>query len=382
MNSSIKWLKNLVNKIFLWLESKEGKIPFIGLILWYLKLPIGIRIGFSTIFLILTSTFLYYIGFIILQSKARFEVLTLPSAYQNSIIFPNPLYYFYACIYLFFSLFSLFFISIIWYYVEKSILMSKKKVSNIFNSLCLIIIYVVVSILSTALAFYIVYSETLGLEDYLRLQLTIFTFLQFPLLLIVSAYYFMRISVKKGSLRRENEYVFLKYLQYENEIMFYTKDFSYKKLYYHNVFSQYLFIYKTIIKFDIIIDRVFTYIIYVLILLFLVTQLFTVGNIGKALVSFERDYVKVDYVINSQLQSIEGIMVFKDGNNIIVRDSKNVLHYVYTDQFHIEKKPGTVMKKDNLQSISRKIKSHFTHFNSNPRGEIINLLKIWYDSIK
>ncbi|MEF2247307.1 hypothetical protein, partial [Paenibacillus sp. IITD108] len=60
------------------------------------------------------------------------------------------------------------------------------------------------------------------------------------------------------------------------------------------------------------------------------------GGFGKNLAQFDTDFVTVEYTLNGQIKNIEGVRVYQDKNYIVIRDNKNNIHSIFTDQIHIQ----------------------------------------------
>jgi len=101
----LTYYSNLLQKVIGFIESSKYSkfIPFKGMLLWYLRLPFPVKLffniagGFFAVFLV------YNIGFIVLQSRAKNEVLSLISAHTNPVSLPTQLVFYHA--FIFFLLF-------------------------------------------------------------------------------------------------------------------------------------------------------------------------------------------------------------------------------------------------------------------------------------
>lgn len=60
------------------------------------------------------------------------------------------------------------------------------------------------------------------------------------------------------------------------------------------------------------------------------------GSLGKNLSQFNIDFVYVNYSMADKMETIEGIMVFRDNEMIVIRDSCNNIHYIKSDQYHVK----------------------------------------------
>ncbi|MGM1048148.1 MAG: hypothetical protein ACQEXX_18675 [Bacillota bacterium] len=97
------------------------------------------------------------------------------------------------------------------------------------------------------------------------------------------------------------------------------------------------------LRFKKIISKV-SYVVFLYIFLFIALVVFVshtayqLGSFGKNLAQFDTDFVVVDYNLNGKVQKVEGIRVYQDKNYIVVRDSDDTIHNIFTDQIHIQTK--------------------------------------------
>lgn len=104
---SLIWIRDKYRGVITLIERHSAKIPFSKLIVIYLKIPFLARLLITLLFFGLSHGLSYIIGFIILQSKARNEVLSLITAFQNPVDFTDRLYFYYAFVYLFITLMTI-----------------------------------------------------------------------------------------------------------------------------------------------------------------------------------------------------------------------------------------------------------------------------------
>lgn len=94
-----------------------------------------------------------------------------------------------------------------------------------------------------------------------------------------------------------------------------------KKILYHIVYGVLLYVF-----------------LFASITLFVSHTAYQLGSFGKNLAQFDTDLVIVDFNLNGQIQKVEGVRVYQDKNYIVIRDSQNNMHNIFTDQIHIQTK--------------------------------------------
>ncbi|MBO9597401.1 MAG: hypothetical protein J7559_06230 [Cohnella sp.] len=77
-------------------------------------------------------------------------------------------------------------------------------------------------------------------------------------------------------------------------------------------------------------------ILFVFLLLFVTHTAYQLGSFGKNLAQFDTDYVTVEYQFNNQIQKVEGIRVYQDKNYLVIRDDHNIIHSIIADQIHVQ----------------------------------------------
>lgn len=126
-NSEVNFLslidvyKQAINSVISFVENRRNFIPFSRVILWYLRIPMLIKIFIGVLLSLISFKIIYTFGFIIAQSKGKNEVLSLISAYQNPIEYPHPLILYYS--FIFCILFGFTLLPIVLAYVFKAALL-------------------------------------------------------------------------------------------------------------------------------------------------------------------------------------------------------------------------------------------------------------------
>ncbi|UHA74416.1 hypothetical protein [Paenibacillus sp. 481] len=358
---SLNWIKNKYLGLISFVERHSDKIPFSKFIIMYLKIPFMIRLFFTLLVLGISHGITYTIGFIILQSKARNEVLSLITAFHNPVLFIDRLYFYYAFVYIFIMIITFLPLVI-------CILFGKFFVSKLNKSI------------SNKLARYTVFliSGTLMIcASFLFFQVAP----MLPFLLFYASKYsslwdvfvnYMMYSIELPwiapvyDLTDFQKEVFVS-LQSGNltAIILFILFFSFKYLYKSHQ-EEHLNILKLALselalmrsinnKLDILktsslimflrFKKMISEISYTLFLLFFILAVTTIfvthtpyqlGSFGKNLAQFDTDYVTVNYNFNGQVKKIEGIRVYQDKNYMVIRDNKNVIHHIYADQIHMQ----------------------------------------------
>jgi len=95
------------NRLIEVLEKNQNKVPFCKGLIIYLKLPFYIKLIVMSLLSSLTVFIVYNIGFIIIQSKAKNEVLSVITAYQNPIEYDINVIFFHSFIYLVLLIFTI-----------------------------------------------------------------------------------------------------------------------------------------------------------------------------------------------------------------------------------------------------------------------------------
>ncbi|SFE19929.1 hypothetical protein SAMN05216378_2687 [Paenibacillus catalpae] len=357
---SILWIQNKYSSLISFIERNRERIPLSSFILIYLRIPILIRIFITALFFVFSHGLAYIIGFIILQSKARNEILSLISAFQNPIDFSNRLYFYYAFVYLFITILTILPLGIYLFYGRKLLHRSRNRKFIIIGSIVgiifgLIIFWGLLQFFIPLLPYYLFYAsknsslwevlinyfafskELPFLDsslDFNTFQQEVFISLQsgnIVVLLLIFIFSLFRDYARTREKLLRNTLVSSKL---ESHLYYYLNlNWSILKI---NILILHLKI-KNI--FLTLWQVLFVYIFIVAVLIVFVSHTaYQLGSFGKNLSQFDTDYISVEYNLNGQIKKVEGIRVYQDKNYIIVRDQLNNIHNVFTDQLHIQTK--------------------------------------------
>jgi hypothetical protein len=320
----------------------------------------ALRILVALFLLAFSQGLSYIIGFIILQSKARNEVLSLITAFQNPIDFSQSLYFYYAFVYLFITLITLLPFGIYLFYGRKLLKKIKRKIWFVCGIIFWIIIggaffWTFLKSVVPLIPYYLFYaskntSAWEGLINYLAFskempllsplldldifQKEIFISLQsgnMTVMLLVFLFFTIRGNAATREKHIEN---ILKLSLFESHMILYLKSTW-------NIFKIHTFILHLKIKKSI---SFVTHLLFLFIFLFFTLLVFAshtafqLGGFGKSLAQFDTDFVTVEYNLNGQTKIVEGVRVYYDKNYIVLRDSQNNIHNIFTDQIHIQTK--------------------------------------------
>lgn len=353
---SFNWIKSKYIKVISFIEQHRDKIPFSKFILLYLRIPITLRVLVALAFLGITHEIIYIIGFIILQSKGKNEVLSLITAFQNPINFNNELYYYYSFVYLFITLIAIIPFGLALFY--GTIMLQKIRSKKLYFSFTFLFLGVLLllsfSLLHTAslLSYYLFYSSkyssfwevainyifyakeiqwNASAIDLDSFQQEVFISLQsgnMAAVLLIFLFFVFRKKLKQSEKKHKNT---LKAILCESKISLHAySNWDFLK---SNVFILHTRIMSSISFISyIILLVIFSFAI---ILIFVSHTAHQFGGFGKNLAQFDTDSVLVSYTLNGEIKKVEGIRIFQDKNYIVVRDSKNQIHYIFTDQIHI-----------------------------------------------
>lgn len=304
----------------------------------------------------------YIIGFIILQSKAKNEVLSLITAFQNPINFSDRLVHYYAFVYFCVLIPTLILFAA--YLFGGMILIRKFKsvglkpkiahyiiapIFYVFSGIALWFLVKVVPFIPYYLFYasknpsfwellikYIFMAQELPwsnpILDYDAFQREVFISLQSGNMLIIALIFFFLVY-RQYFQRKEDEF---KSLQ-----MIIERDMSLA------IYSNFIpilvsvrssLIHQKIIKglSTLLYGGLGSFLVIVLSLLFVMHTAYQLGSFGKNLAQFDTDYVIVNYLFNDQVEQVKGIRVYQDKNYIIIRDSLNSIHSIFADQIHIQ----------------------------------------------
>lgn len=286
---------------------------------WYLKLVIGIVTGFITVKLY------YTIGFIVLQSKAKNEALSIITAYQNPIKFDDTLVYSYSFLFCFIVICTLLPFVIpcgVHIYLKDSMKNISERNSEKrflkFIVITLLYLFIFFSLLWGVLISvpYLAYIMLYKSKDASLLELIIRRIMgqitSIPNIVLLNVEYLN--SQIKYSLIIEVWMLLVPIL-----LLIGMKILSNKR---KGRLSKLLF--------NILSPIVSFFILFVL----LTHTFYITGYFGKSISNFDMDYVKVEFDLNG-VQSIEGIRVFENKNEIIIRDVCNITHNIISEKIHV-----------------------------------------------
>lgn len=362
MFKTIEWTRSKYSKLIAFIE-KHGKIiPFSRYMLLYLKIPFFARILLTAIMFILANGISYIIGFIILQSKAKNEVLSLITAFQNPIDFSDRLVHYYAFVYFCVLIPTLILFGA--YLFGGMVLVRKFKSVGLATKIAHYIVAPIFYVLSGLalwflvkavpfIPYYLFYASKnssfwellikyifMGQElpwsntilDYDNFQREVFISLQSGNMLIVALIFFF-VLYKQYFKRKEHEFKSLRtiierdislsiYGNFMPTMIAVRSSLIHQKI--KNALSTLLY------------GSLGGLLIIVFSMLFVMHTAYQLGSFGKNLAQFDMDYVIVDYLFNDQVKQVKGIRVYQDKNYIIIRDNLNILHSIVVEQIHIQ----------------------------------------------
>lgn len=321
-----------------YIEKRGDVIPFSEVLIGYMKLPFLIKLLINVISGIVLATIFYNIGFIILQSKGKNEVLSLITAYQNPIPYSSSLVLMYSFIFLllFIPILIMFLIAVIYrrmltkynnQFKEKGF--NKRRIfflnSLLFLGLLLgeVIIGVLLIIFIPIIPFIMLYQSKYS------------SFLE-----ALIKYIYLQIEINFGQIA--------------------STDLMAREIALSFTVPNMLFIILCILIYLInpgrfksnaliAVSMAVTFLCSFLILaLLLMHALFQFGNLGKNFAQFDVDYIQVEYIINNQSRTIDGIKVYHDKNFLIIRDGCNMMHTITSNEMYVTSSFGefTCSEKD------------------------------------
>lgn len=358
--NSLQWIRNKHSNLLTFLENKKEVIPLSRIILLYLKIPMTLRIIVTLIFFGISHGLAYVIGFIILQSKARNEVLSLITAFQNPINFDDRLYFYYAFVYLFITFISIVPLGLSLFY-GRYLLKKVKPRRMLFIIVFLTISFIVAAVLFVVFQFapllpyylfyasknssfwevlikYFVYKKelqwTIPLFDLMDFQKEVFISLTSGNMAVMTIIFFFFINRNYAKEREKSSQQVLNQTIYELDFILYLKSnwaiLKINLLILHLRFKNFL---------SIMSNLVFIYIfLFATLIIFVSHTAYQLGGFGKNLAQFDTDFVSVDFNFIGTLKNVEGIRVYQDRNYLIIRDRKNTIHTISSDQIHIQTK--------------------------------------------
>lgn len=150
MSNFIGIYNYILMKVIKFIDSRKEYIPFSGIFLWYLRRSWYFKFIVGTVMGLFSFKLFYAVGFIMLQSKAKNEVLSIITAYHNPIEFSNELvikYSFVFCFLVCCAIAPLIFTYAIYWKFEKG------NKSNLENKQCIRVIKKIIVIFSYILLF-------------------------------------------------------------------------------------------------------------------------------------------------------------------------------------------------------------------------------------
>lgn len=359
---SIHWIRKKYSSLVSSIERNRERIPLSKYILMYLRIPTALRIFVTVLILGISHGLSYIIGFIILQSKARNEVLSLITAFQNPIDFDDRLYFYYAFVYLFITILTLVPLGIFLFLGRKLLQRSRTRKLFIIASIVGIVLGFVffwglLKYIVPLLPYYLFYAsknsswwevlinylafskELPLLESSLTLeafQQEVFISLQSGNIVALLLIFFFSIYRDFARKREQRLKGMLVLLRSESHINFYIKKnwdaLKINTLILHLKIINFLFI-----LWQALLEYLF---IFAALIIFVSHTAYQLGGFGKNLAQFDTDLVTVEYNLNGQVTNVEGIRVYQDKNYIVIRDSQNNIHSIFTDQIHIQTLPS------------------------------------------
>jgi|GEM_PF-6734513 len=327
VKSYFDYYQKCSQKLIDYIDKRRRYIPFPSLIIWYLKAPLYLKLIVGFMIGLITAKLFYAVGFIVLQSKAKNEVLSIISAYHNPINFEDVLVY---------------------------------KYSFIF---CLIVICALLPFIVPFLIHIFIFSKDRSSVPISRKNrlLRIISIIVFHIFLFVTLLwgvveivpevaYVMLYTSKDASVV---EYIIRRIVGEEpsfslNDVTFLNPEYLNSQIKYSVIIEEWIFL--SLILLTIILrlfgkkskrnflkffSILFSILISTVILLVLFSHIFYFpGYFGKAISNFNMDFISVEYELNGT-QHVEGIRIFEKDNLVIVRDSCNVTHDIISTNIHM-----------------------------------------------
>ena len=326
----------------------------------YLRIPLFVRTLVAIIMFGFAHRLSYIIGFIVLQSKAKNEVLSLITAYQNPINFSDRLYLYYAFVYFCILvptviltgayLFGGLFILRKFKPINMSVRVARFLLVPVWYGFGGIATWFLLKALPF-IPFYLFYASKnpsfwemlikylfLHQElpwiapsfDYDAFQREVFISLQSGNMLIVILI-FIFIAYKRYFKSKEAEHKNLKEIAQSNLA---TYDNFIPKI----IAARAMVIYQKskAALLNVLYAGLGALLLIVFVTLFVSHTAYQLGSFGKNLAQFDTDYITVEYQFNNQVQKIVGIRVYQDRNYLVIRDDQNTLHSVFADQIHVQ----------------------------------------------
>ncbi|MFB7816395.1 hypothetical protein ACFC0X_19725 [Paenibacillus chitinolyticus] len=369
MLTTINKFREYHTKTLQWVEERKENIPLAKLMLWYLKIPFYARVLLFILVSIVSHSLFFNVGFIILQSKAKNEVLSLVTAYHNPINFSSSLYYHYSFIYLFIFLLTIIPIILLlfgsqWLYTFKLKPIIHEKFTD-FKARILIYVFLMIIwlLLADLLGFVLIKVAPMlpyfllhasknsailelaikwqfkqqninwsnerytydSFQEEILISLQIGNILMVVLLFMI---YFININFKKFEEKNENLYK-LDLLTYSTYLFVFSKyDFFLVNLLvaYQNIKLN---CYRILYWLSIIIFS------FCIITIFVSHTAYQLGSFGKSLTQFETDRVEIKYLLNGNIVTSTGFRVFQDKGYIVLRSDDGAVHYIQSEQIEV-----------------------------------------------
>jgi len=329
------------NKLIEALEKNQNRIPFCKGLIIYLKLPFYIKLIVMSLLSSLTVLIVYNIGFIIIQSKAKNEILSAITAYQNPIEYDINVIFFHSFVYLVLLIFTIFpFLGVYIFYkglnnnIEDNYQRDKIKESG-KKTLRRLLIFI-----STVIFFFLIYI----------------------LVYVIPLIPFVMLYQSKDSSVIEVLFKYIFNNTYDSSL-FQNIDYTsfYQEILYSLTLPNLITVILSLILYILWSKAksmkskflkgglyVMNFVIFLILIMILSSfTFFQWGNFGKNLSQFNVDYIKVEYYINNSLYQESGTRVYQKENYIIIRTSCNVIKYIFNENLIVEnldKKPQCTTK--------------------------------------
>ncbi|MEK5404799.1 hypothetical protein MKX36_02515 [Paenibacillus sp. FSL W8-0439] len=321
----VNFYNKVIGKMIILVEKYKNYIPLSKYLLIYLRIPFFLKLIIGFLFGLVSWKTYYAIGFIILQSRAKNEVLSIIKAYQNPIKFSDELIYSYSFMFCFLFLFSLIPVYIIYFYISylKKFFNrnNNSKVKKFFQFLLITAFFLIAEFLFG----YMIVIKSSPYVAYLMLyESKNSTFVEYI------------INYLLGEIDSLPNINILSYDFLSSKIM--------ASLTLGNIILWALI--TILVYLWILMKKVkhilwfFTCNIFVLVLFLVVFVLYThtffqLGNFGKSISDYDLDYVCIEYELNGK-KELKGLRVYQGDGHIVIRDSSNQTHDISSDTFHIK----------------------------------------------
>lgn len=355
---SLNWIRIKYSNIILLIEKHEEKIPLSKLILLYLRIPIVLRIILTFLIFGFSHKLAYIIGFIILQSKSRNEVLSLITAFQNPIHFDDRLYFYYAFVYLFITLITILPFGLCLFYGR--ILLKTLKFNKLYFGIGILVWMLFITFLSFVLlqfaplipyymfyasknsSFweifinYFLYSKEIHWYtpsfDLKIFQKEVFISLQSGNMVVVLLIFLFLTYRKNYKTREQDHNSLLKLAVFESQMILYLQS-KWEALKINSLIMHFKL--KKSTSFVLYILSIYAF-CFAILIVFISHTAYQLGGFGKNLSQFDTDYVVVEYSLNGRIKNVEGVRIHQDKNYIVIRDKQNNIHSIFTDQIHVQ----------------------------------------------